>query len=94
MSIQARGGVPRFLNQSIPAEGARIVFPQLTIWVAIKCSAAAKLFTTKEDMEGALNYFPLALNEVYEAPLEDTGIYVKGDAGAVQVDLALYLRKA
>ena len=94
MSIQARGGIPRYLNLPIPAAGTFVEFPQLSIWVRLKVSAAAKVFASQADMEANQNFAPVSSAEVWELPLEDRGLFIKGDAGAITADLAVILRKA
>lgn len=88
-----RGGIPRIKNVSIDTTGRFIAFDALSSWVRIKTSGALRVYATEDDFTDNVNFYEIASNEFFEAPIEDRGIWLRGNGGTHTAQILILHRK-
>lgn len=95
MGTQFRGGIPRGKTVAIDTTGRFVQFDAISAEIVIRASTnAVRLFFTKDDFDGNVNFWEVRLTDApFAIPLEDRGVWMKGVAGTSDVQMLILHRK-
>ena len=91
--LTLRGGIPHIFRANIAHPTGRYhKFPATSNYLKLRTGLTqVKMYFSEKDFNDDENY--IGPSNAWEGPVEANGIWLKGDAGAAEVELVVFLRR-
>ncbi len=90
-----RGGIPRTKNLAIDTTGRYVQFDALSAWIVLRSATApCRIFHSEADFLADMDFYEQGVADApLSLPLEDRGVWLKGQGGTAAVTLTVLHRK-